>query len=120
MGSIKSHRDLIAWQKGIRLVALCYEVSKSFPREEQFGLFQQLRRAAVSVPANIAEGKGRGTAKEFCRFLTIANGSLTELDTHFVIAQQLGFITHDTLKDVETLIEEVGRIITGLRKSLET
>jgi four helix bundle protein len=119
VGRIQSHRDLIAWQKAVELVARSYEITRSFSREEQFGLTQQLRRAVVSVAANIAEGKGRGTAKEFTRFLAIASGSLTEVDTHFVIARRLGYINEATLEEVVGQIEEVGRIITGLRKSLE-
>jgi four helix bundle protein len=119
MTKITSHRDLIAWQKAIGLVAHCYRVTEEFPATERYGLTQQMRRAAVSVAANIAEGKGRGTPKEFVRFLTIANGSLTELDTHSVIAKELGFNDDATLNEVVGQIEEVGRIITGLRKSLE-
>lgn len=111
---------MIAWQKAIELVARSYEITQSFPREEQFGLTQQLRRAVVSVAANIAEGNGRGTPKEFIRFLTIASGSLTEFDTHFVIAKRLGYLNEATLEEVVRQIEEVGRIITGLRKSLES
>ena len=119
MTRIKSHRDLIAWQKAIELVTGCYQSTKAFPADERYGLTQQMRRAAVSVAANIAEGKGRGTTKELVRFLTIANGSLTELDTHCVIAKELGFINEKTLNEVVGQIEEVGRIITGLRKSLD-
>lgn len=118
MTPISSHRDLIAWQKAIQLVKRCYQISGRFPPDERFGLTQQLRRAAVSVPSNIAEGKGRGTPAEFQRFLSIACGSLTEVDTHLVIAHELGFIDESVLKDVEDVIAEVGRIITGLRKSL--
>jgi four helix bundle protein len=120
MSTIKSHRDLIAWQKAVELVTACYEVTRSFPADERFGLTQQLRRAAVSVPANIAEGKGRGTSKELNRFLTIAGGSLTELDTHLVVANKLGYVTQDKLGQLVGKLEEVGRIITGLRKSLRS
>ncbi|WP_437225400.1 four helix bundle protein [Planctomicrobium sp. SH661] len=118
-GSIRSHRDLVAWQKAIVLVTSAYRISQEFPASEQFGLTQQLRRAAVSVAANVAEGKGRGTKNEFVRFLNIANGSLTELDTHFVIAHELGYISKATLEEAVNGVGEVGRIITGLRKSLE-
>jgi four helix bundle protein len=118
MASIRSHRDLIAWQKAIQLVKRCYRISSQFPPDERFGLTQQLRRAAISVPSNIAEGKGRGTPAEFQRFLGIACGSLTELDTQFVIACELGFIKESALNEIEADIQEVGRIITGLRKSL--
>ena len=118
VGRIESHRDLIAWKKAIGLVTTCYRLTRKFPADERFGLTQQLQRAAVSVPANIAEGKGRGTPKEFARFLNVASGSLTELDTHLVIANELGYITHEELREVGDVVEEVGRIITGLRKSL--
>lgn len=118
MGRIESHRDLIAWKKAIKLVVTCYRFTRNFPDDERFGLTQQLRRCAVSVPANIAEGKGRGTPKEFARFLGIASGSLSEVDTHLVIARELGYITNEELREVGEVVEEVGRIITGLRKSL--
>jgi len=118
MPRVESHRDLIAWQKAVDLVTRIYEITKVFPADERFGLTQQLRRAAVSVPSNIAEGKGRGTGPEFGRFLNIASGSLTEVDTQLVIAERLGFITKDTLSEVAGEIAEVGRIVTGLRKSL--
>lgn len=118
MASIRSHRDVITWQKAIQLVKRCYRLSSRFPADERFGLTQQMRRAAISVPFNIAEEKGRGTPAEFQRFLGIAGGSLTELDTQFVIARELGFIDETALMDVETDIQEIGRIITGLRKSL--
>jgi four helix bundle protein len=120
LARIESYRDLVAWQKAVDLVARVYEITKTFPTDERFGLTQQLRRAAVSVPSNIAEGKGRGTAAEFSRFLSIATGSLTEVDTQLVIAERLGFITNDTLDEVAGKIAEVGRIMTGLRKSLES
>ncbi len=120
MPKIDSHRDLIAWQKAVELVTQVYEITRRFPADERFGLTQQLRRAAVSVPSNIAEGKGRGTSAEFARFLNIAAGSLTEIDTQLVIAEQLGFIKNDTLNEVAGSIAEVARIVTGLRKSLKT
>lgn len=116
---IESHRDLIVWQKSVELVTECYRVTSSFPSDERFGLTSQLRRSAVSVPANIAEGKGRGTTNNFVNFLSIASGSLTELDTHLVIANKLGYITKETLNELEARMDEVGRMLTGLRKSLE-
>jgi four helix bundle protein len=87
---VASHRDLVVWQKAVELTVLCYACSKFFPRDERFGLTSQFRRAAVSVAANIAEGRGRGTTNGFLNFLWIATGSLTELDTHAVIAHRLG------------------------------
>lgn len=116
---IRSHRDLVVWQKSVKLIVDCYQLTKAFPADERCGLTQQLRRGAVSVSANIAEGKGRGTTQEFCRFLTIANGSLTELDTHVFVANELGFIKDPTVsKSIHEMIEEVGRMLTALRKSL--
>ena len=116
---IESHRDLIVWQKSVELVTECYRVTSSFPSDERFGLTSQLRRSAVSVPANIAEGKGRGTTNNFVNFLSIASGSLTELDTHLVIANKLGYLTKETLNELEARMDEVGRMLTALRKSLE-
>jgi four helix bundle protein len=86
-------RDLKVWQKGIELVEACYRVSAMLPADERFGLVAQIRRAAASVPANIAEGFGRWNAREFSRFLAMASGSLRELETHMVVASRLGFVT---------------------------
>ncbi len=115
---VSSHRDLVVWQKAVRLCTLCYTATKSFPREERFGLTSQLQRAAVSVAANIAEGRGRGTTNGFLNFLWIATGSLTELDTHLVIARELEYIDQQQFRELENRIEEVGRMLTGLRRSL--
>ena len=89
---IKSHRDLIAWQKAMDLVVETYKVSQDFPKEELYGLTSQMRRAAVSIPANIAEGQGRRLSGEFTHFLGNARGSLLELDTHLEISLRLGYI----------------------------
>jgi four helix bundle protein len=89
---IQSHRDLIAWQKAMDLVVETYTVSRDFPKEELYGLTSQMRRAAMSVPANIAEGQGRRLSGEFIHFLGNARGSLLELDTHLEIALRLGYI----------------------------
>jgi four helix bundle protein len=86
-------QDLKIWQKSMDLVEACYRASTAIPREERFGLISQMRRAATSVPANIAEGYGRWNVKEFARFLAIANGSLRELETHVVIARRLGYLS---------------------------
>ena len=113
-----SYRDLVVWQKGIDLVLACYEICRGFPDDEKFGLTSQLRRAAVSVPANIAEGNGRGSAKAFVNFLWIANGSLTEVETHIHIANQLNYITDDIYTSVLQRTQEIGRMLTGLRRSV--
>lgn len=115
---IQSHRDLIVWQKAVELVVDCYRTTKRFPDAEWYGLTSQLQRAAVSVPANIAEGKGRGTTNLFKHFLAIASGSLTELDTHLEIAQRLGYLSDEAALPLFARISEVGRMLTALRKSL--
>src|SRR3989338_2698991 len=88
---ILSYKDLVVWQKGIELVSLIYKISKRFPSEERFGLVSQMQRAAVSVPSNIAEGRGRRSRKDFIQFLYFALGSLAELDTQLIIAEKQGY-----------------------------
>src|SRR5207248_9402465 len=92
MGS-QSYRDLIVWQKGIALCVQVYKTCEAFPRSELYGLADQMKRAAVSIPSNIAEGQGRQHTKEFLHFISVANGSLAELDTQRIIAENLNFIT---------------------------
>ena len=115
---IKSHRDLIVWQKAMDLVVMVYQESKGFPKEETYGLTSQIRRAAVSVPANIAEGQGRRLTGEFLQFLGNARGSLLELDTHFELSLRLGFVDKENHAGVRRHIQEVGRLINGLMRSL--
>ncbi len=117
--TVQSHRDLFVWQKAVSLVSICYQLTQSFPRSERFGLTSQLQRSAVSIAANIAEGKGRGSTGAYLNHLSIASGSLAELDTHSVVARALGYITDEQLNDITGRLEEVGRMLTGLRKSLE-
>lgn len=116
---VEGFRDLRVWQVGMDLVTECYRVTRRFPSGERFGLTSQLQRAAVSVPANIAEGHGRGTTPAFLNFLWIANGSLTELETHLLIAQRLGYVTEDDLAQAFDLSRQVGRMLIGLRRSLQ-
>ena len=115
---IKSHRDLIVWQKAMNLVTAVYLATENFPRTELYGLTSQIRRAAMSVPANIAEGQGRRLSGEFLQFLGNARGSLLELDTHLEIAHRLGFIgqqVHGTLCDQ---LIEVRRLLNGLMRAI--
>jgi four helix bundle protein len=112
-----NHRKLIAWQEAIRLVELVYRETARFPREEVFGLATQLRRSAVSIPANIAEGAGRNSTRELAQFLGIASGSKAELDTHLEIAVRLGLIRADS--EAFSLLDRVGRLLIGLRKSVK-
>jgi four helix bundle protein len=116
---VKSYRELDVWQKAMDLVVECYQTTKVFPKSEVFGLASQLQRAAVSIAANIAEGHSRQYTKEFLQHLSIAYGSLAELETHIHIAERLNY--HDA-KQLNKLIEktsEIGRMLNGLRKSLE-
>ena len=112
------YRQLIAWQKAMDLVEDVYRISREFPREEVYGLTNQVRRAAVPVPSNIAEGQGRGIGGEFAHHLRIANGSRQELETHILIAVRLGFIPQPVADEVLERSFEVGRIISGLLSSL--
>lgn len=116
--AIQSHRDLIVWQRGVELTTECYSITRQFPEHERFGLASQLQRAASSVPANIAEGKARGTTKAFLNFLTVADGSLAEVDTHLEVAARLGYMSHDQKQALLERVNELGRMLTGLRKSV--
>jgi len=117
MGNLTNHRDLIAWQQAVSLVELVYRDTASFPKQEMFGLVSQIRRSAVSIPANIAEGAGRSSLKELIQFLGIASGSKAELDTHLEIARRLGLIREES--PVFQQLERVGQLLTALRKSLQ-
>lgn len=117
---VESFRDLRVWQTAMDLVTQCYCLTRRFPNDERFGLSSQLRRAAVSVPANIAEGHGRGTTNGYINYLWIANGSLTELETHLLIAQRLSYVTEDDLAPVLDLVRQIGRMLVALRRALES
>lgn len=106
----KSHRDLIVWQKALSLVKATYQLTSSFPKQEIFGLTSQIRRAAVSVPSNIAEGYGRRSDGDFARFILISRGSLLELETQLLIAKDLGFGQKDKYIEVENLLIEVSKL----------
>jgi four helix bundle protein len=116
---LKHYQQLIAWQKAIALVSELYSATKSFPRDEIYGLTSQLRRAAVSVPSNIAEGQGRATRGEFVQFLCHARGSLCEVETQIIIATNLHYIAPDRSVALSDRITEVGRILNGLIASLQ-
>jgi four helix bundle protein len=112
------YRDLVAWQKAMDLVEGIYVATAEFPREERYGLTSQIRRAAVSVPSNIAEGQGRRTSDdEFVRFLQIALGSLAELQTQLELAARLRFLDKERVIALRSSSDEVGRLLSGLVKS---
>src|SRR5688572_22699596 len=110
---IKSHRDLLVWQKAMDLVVIVYQASNQFPKEELYTLISQIRRAAVSIPANIAGGQGRRLTGEFIQFLGNSRGSLLELDTHLEIALRLGYLTSNQHTDIQCQVNEVGRLLNG-------
>ena len=114
----RGYRDLIAWQKAMNLVRDTYQLTKNWPADERFGLTLQARRAAVSVPANIAEGSGRTGVRHLRNHLSVAHGSLCELETHVLVAHDLGFVETPETDALLERSEEVGRIIRGLLKSL--
>jgi len=117
--SIRTFRDLVAWQKAVDLTQLVYRATRTFPSHEKFGLVSQMRRAAVSVPANIAEGYGRGRRLEYIRYVEVARGSLFELQTHAEVARRQGWLAVPVLHEFNQLAEEVDRILSGLLRSLK-
>ncbi len=112
-----THKQLDTWQQAMQLVKMVYGVTATFPREELFGLTSQMRRAAISIPSNIAEGAGRSGSKEFAHFLDIARGSLSELDTQLEIAVMLGYLS--AALPVMAQTQRVGALLTGLQKSIK-
>lgn len=120
MPEITNFKDLIIWQKGMDIAEKCYFLTKLFPRDELYGMVQQIRRSAVSIPANIAEGYGRRYTTEYVRFINIAQGSINELETHLILSQRVG-ITNK--KDIELIIywlHEESRMINALIKKLKS
>ncbi len=118
--SVQSYRDLVVWQKAMILVEGVYRATYGWPREELFGLTSQVRRATVSVPANIAEGQGRSALKEYLHHLAIANGSLFETETHLLIAQRLLYTDGSICSTLLEQTSEVGRLLRGLINSLSS
>jgi four helix bundle protein len=117
--ALQNYRDLEVWQRAMTLAEDCYKVTREFPREELFGLTSQIRRAAASIPANIAEGQGRRHTREFLNHLSIARGSLKELETHLILSHRVGLLKPPHLERLLALTEEISRMMSGLRKTLE-
>jgi four helix bundle protein len=113
------YKDLIAWQKAMDLVAALYEATESFPRREMYSLTDQMRRAAVSVPSNIAEGQAHYSSREFRHFLRHSRGSLAELETQLIIAQRRNYLSELQASELLRRTNEVGRILSGLINSLK-
>jgi four helix bundle protein len=118
--TVKNYQDLIGWQKAMDLVEVVYHLTKRFPSEELYGLTSQIRRAAVSVPSNIAEGQGRSSPNDFARFLSIAHGSLREVETQILIAVRLKYLQESDAAQAMQLCGETGRILNGLMNKLRS
>ena len=115
---MRPFRELVVWQKAHWLTLELYKITRTFPREEQYGLTSQMRRAAASICANIAEGCGRGTARDFARFIQMALGSASELEYHLVLAADLGFISADVHSQLQASLVAVKRMLSGLVRRL--
>jgi len=116
---INSYKDLIVWQKSIALVTEIYKLTKTFPAEEKFGIVNQLNRAVVSIPANIAEGWGRESSKNYLQFLRISRGSLMETETLLVISKNLNYIDDENFRMISEKLDETGKILQGLIKRVQ-
>jgi len=115
---VKSYKDLIVWQKAMDLAVMIYLVTKSFPKDEQYGLASQLRRAAVSIPSNIAEGHARTSTAEFKNFLSIARGSLAEVETQLLIAVRLNYIEQGQWANLMYILTEINKMTNTLMNKL--
>lgn len=120
MGQIENYKDLRVWQAARRLVREVYHVSESFPKEEMFGLRQQIRRAAVSVPSNVAEGYGRASRDDYVRFLRMARGSIFEVETQMVLACDLEYVSPDRLVPFREVFNEAVALLQALIRSLKS
>src|SRR6202035_2729255 len=114
----QSYKDLVVWQKGIALAKMIYRLTQSFPSAEKFGLVAQMRRAAVSVPSNLAEGQARHTTGEFVQFISHAEGSVAELDTQLILSSELRFCDRASTTPAFELIDELRRMLNVLRRKL--
>ena len=116
----RSYKDLIVWQKGIELAKIVYRLTRCYPVEERFGLVAQMRRAAVSIPSNLAEGQARHTTGEFIQFISHAEGSVAELDTQLILSIELKFCTNERAQSAFGLINELRKMLNVLRRKLAT
>ncbi len=119
MAYIKSYKELIVWQKSIQLVKEVFILTGKFPKSELYGLISQMRRAAVSIPSNIAEGYGRRSSKEYAQFYSIAYGSALELETQTIIAKELQFTTIEYFDKVDLLLAEVSRMLNAMTSKMK-
>ena len=117
--SLNSYKELKVWQHGMQIAEACYHLTSSFPRSELYGMTSQIRRAAASIPANIAEGYGRGHRAEYIQFIRIANGSLKELETHLILASRVLLAEQEAVEELLKLCDEEGRMLRALLQSLQ-
>lgn len=117
---MRPHENLDVWKKAVDLTVRIYKVTESCPRDERFGLTSQVRRASVSIAANVAEGAGRKSSREFLNFLSMAQGSASEVETELLIACKLNYLSEEVFDDLMTRSGEVGRMITGLSNHLKS
>ncbi|HEX5432993.1 MAG TPA: four helix bundle protein [Candidatus Angelobacter sp.] len=117
--SAHSYKDLLVWQKGMELAKEIYKITQTFPAEERFGLVSQMRRASISIPSNIAEGQARRTTKEFIQFISHAEGSVAELETQLILAQDLLYCTNGSPGKAFVLLSELRRMLNSLRRRLD-
>ena len=114
----QNYKDLVVWQKGIALAKATYQLTSNFPTEEKFGLVAQMRRAAISIPSNIAEGQARHTTGEFIQFISHAEGSVAELETQAILSIELNFAQAERAKPSFALLDDIRRMLNGLRRKL--
>ena len=120
MENIKDFKDLFLWQRAMDLVVEVYQLVKKLPKEELFALSDQIRRAVISIPSNIAEGQGRNSSKEFIHFLSIAKGSKAELETQLLLCVRINYLKELEIEKAMSLVEEVGKMLHSLQKRLTT
>ena len=116
--SVQSYQDLVVWQKSMLLVEMVYKATQGFPKHELYGLTNQVRRAAVSIPSNIAEGHARQSRAEFRHFISIAQGSKAEVETQIMIAQRLNYLASNDMNPILSLLLEISKMLTALRNKL--
>jgi four helix bundle protein len=117
---MKDYKEIEVWQKAVRLATEMYKLTKGFPETEKYGMTSQIRRASTSIPANIAEGWGRGSTKEYIQHLTIARGSLLELETHLIVSRNLGYLNPAQSENFGKPLQDVGKMLNRLIASLRT
>ena len=119
MAKIKNYRDLVVWQKAMDLTTMLYQIVRKLPKEETYALSDQMRRAAISIPSNIAEGFGRNSTKEYTHFLYITKGSVCELETQLMLCVRIEYLTEIEIQPIMILLEEIGKMIATITKNLK-